>query len=169
MTQPPIDPSARIIPLALLGVCVPLAAFAQAVVTSPVTITAAPTVDFTALAVAAVGGMFSVIGIVATALINSRMKDKQAAQVLSNAVGNALGAVNNAATAAITSHPLQAKLPAGTPPEIAAGVQYVLNNAGTEATRLGVTPDAIADKIDARLGLTPTQATTNAATAKAIS
>lgn len=122
----------------------PVAAFAQTV--------AAPPTDFTPVVVAVVGGVFLVISTVATALINSHMKDAQAATVLNAAIGNSLGAMQNAVDAGIRSHPLQATIP-GITPALAAGVQYGLDHAGEEAARLGVTPAAIADKINARLGL----------------
>lgn len=122
----------------------PVAAFAQ-------TVAMAPT-DFTPVVVAVVGGVFLVISTVATALINSHMKDAQAATVLNAAIGNSLGAMQNAVDAGIRSHPLQATIP-GITPALAAGVQYGLDHAGEEAARLGVTPAAIADKINARLGL----------------
>lgn len=123
----------------------PVSAFAQ-------TVAAAPPTDFTPVVVAVVGGVFSVIGIVATAMVNSHMKDAQAATALNAAIGNSLGAVQNAVDAGIRSHPLQATIP-GITPALAAGVQYGLDHAGEEAARLGVTPAALADKINARLGL----------------
>jgi hypothetical protein len=112
------------------------------------------TIDFTSIAVAVVGGVFSIIGIVATSLINSRMKDTQAAATLNTALTNSLGAVQNAVDVGLKLHPLQATLPAGVSPQVATGVQYVLDHAGDEATRLGVTPAAMADKIEAKMGLT---------------
>ena len=116
--------------------------------------TAAPaaTFDYTALAVSVIGGMFTVIGTVGVALINSRMKDKQAATVLDNALTNSLGAVQNAVDNGLAAHKLQVTIP-GVSPTVAAGVQYVLDHAGDEAARLGVSPAAVADKIEARIGL----------------
>ena len=46
---------------------------------------------------------------------------------------------------------------------MAAGVQYVLDNAGDEAARLGITQEKIASKIDAQIGLA--NIVTNQATA----
>lgn len=112
----------------------------------------APPTDFTPVVVAIVGGVFSVIGIVVTALINARMKDTQAAATLNSAIGNALGAMQNAADAGLKSHPLQAVIP-GISPELASGVQYAMDHAGDEAARFGITPALIADKINARAGL----------------
>jgi hypothetical protein len=127
-----------------------LAAYGQTV--APVMVQAPGTVDFTSIAVAVIGGIFSVIGIFATYLINSRMKDTQAAAALSSAVNNSLGAAQNAIKIGLTSHPLQASIP-GISASTAAATQYVLDHASEEATRFGVTPAAIADKIEAKIGL----------------
>lgn len=142
-------------PLALTTttILLPATAFAQAV--------APATFDYTALAVSVIGGLFTVIGTVGVALINSRMKDKQAAATLDNALTNSLGAVQNAVDAQIKSHPLQISVP-GISPQMASGVQYVMDHAGDEAARLGVTPAAIADKITARIGLGQAQSLGNA-------
>lgn len=126
---------------------VPAFAFAQAVATAPES-----SINWTPIVTAIVGGVFSVIGIVATSLINSRMKDKQAADVLDKAVANSLGAVQNAVTNQLQSHPLETAIPGISAP-VAKGVQYVIDHAGDEATRLGVTPEAIADKVEAKMGL----------------
>jgi hypothetical protein len=127
------------------------AMISYALAQAAVPVAATPPTDFTPVVVAIVGGAFSVIGIVATTLINSRMKDTKDAATLTAAIGNSLGAVQNAIDAGLRSHPLQATLPVS--PSMAAGVQYVINHAGDVATRLGVSSADIADKIDARLGL----------------
>jgi hypothetical protein len=111
------------------------------------------TIDWTPIVLAIVSGVFSVIGIVATTLINSRMKSQQAATSLGNAVKNSLGAVQNAIDDGLTTHPLLTTLPAGTSPQVAAGVQYILNQAGPEMATLGVTPDQVAGKVEAQIGL----------------
>lgn len=123
----------------------PTIAFAQ-------TVASPATFDYTALAVSVIGGLFTVVGAVGVALINSRMKNKQDAAVLDSALTNSLGAVQNAVTSGLASHPLQLTLPKISA-STASGVQYVIDHAGDEAARLGVTPKAIADKINARLGL----------------
>jgi len=115
--------------------------------------TPAAVIDWTPIVVAIVGGVFSTIGIVFTSWLASHMKDEAAAATLSTAVKNALGAAQNAVDAGLASHPLQITLPAGTSPAVAAGVQYVLSQAGPEATRLGITPDSIAAKVSAQIGL----------------
>jgi hypothetical protein len=129
-------------------------------------IAAAPqTFDFTPVVVAIVGGVFSVIGIIATTLINSKLKNANDAATLDRALTNSLGAVKIAVDAGLQQHPLQATV--STTPEVAAGIQYVLNNAGDEAARLGVTPAALASKIETRIGLQKSVATATAVAAKA--
>jgi hypothetical protein len=109
-------------------------------------------IDFTSVANAAATFLLSVAGTVFLAWLSSHMKDKQAAAVIGTAVTNALGAVKQASDAGLASHPLQAQLP-GITPAMAAGVQYVLDNAAPELKRYtGITPAVIAGKIDAKFG-----------------
>jgi hypothetical protein len=113
------------------------------------------TIDLTGIIVALIGGVFSVVTLVVGAWITRAMSNAQAAATLSAAVGNALGAIQQAAEAAAKGLPplvIPAKMP-GIPPKLAVGVQYVIDNAGDEMTQLGVTPALIASKIDAKLGL----------------
>lgn len=112
------------------------------------------TLDFTAIAVAAVGSILSIIGAVAVALINKNVKDQGAAQVLNAAVTNSLGALQKAVQGEITA--AAPKVQVQVAPEFqryVPAVQYVIDHAGSEAKRLGITQDAIADKIKARMGL----------------
>jgi hypothetical protein len=111
------------------------------------------TLDLTGIIVASIGGVLSLVGIVATALINSRVKDKQAAAVLEAAVKNSLGALQQASEQAIPALGPNLTIP-GVPATLQPGVQYVLDHAGPEAERFGITPPAIAAKIDAQIGLT---------------
>lgn len=109
-------------------------------------------VDLTAIAIAAVGGVFSIISAVAVALINSHVKNATARQVLNAAVTNSIGALQMAAKEEITRAAPQFDLP----PKLEAyrpAVQYVLDHAENEANRFGIKPADIADKINARLGL----------------
>jgi H+/gluconate symporter-like permease len=130
--------------LACVASAMPTTAFAQAATSTQV--------DLSTITTAIVGGAVSIVVAVATAFINSRMKDKQAAQTLDNALTNSLGVVQNTLDSSLKAHPLQVTLPGATP-AVAAGVQYVLDHAGDEAKRFGVTPGAIEDKINARLGV----------------
>jgi hypothetical protein len=120
------------------------------------------TLDLTGLLVAIVGGFFSVATLVVGAWINARMQDTAARQTLNTAVQNSLGAIQQAAAMAIMSGKPQITIP-GIPANLAPGVQYVLDHAGDEATRLGVSPALIADKVSAQIGLT--QIATNLAIA----
>src|SRR4051812_22108207 len=105
-------------------------------------------VDLTAVTTAIVEGIFGVVMIIIPIMIQSHMKDKQAAVVLSNAVVNSLGAIKQAA--------LEGKQPPiipGVPPQVAEGVRYVMDHAREEAGRSNQTPAMIADKISAKQGL----------------
>jgi hypothetical protein len=123
------------------------AAWAEAVPVS-----SSGTIDFTALAVAGVGGIFSVLSTVALALINKYVKDETARQVLNAAVTNSLGALQKASQDAITAAAPQINLPEQLK-QFAPAVRYVMEHAGPEAERFGITAPKIADKISARLGL----------------
>lgn len=108
------------------------------------------TIDLTGIAVSIVGGIFSILGIVISTWLVSHMKDQAAADVVSTAIKNSLGAMQQAATSEIQqAHPQIA----GVPASLAPGVQYVLDHAGDEATRLGLTPPVIASKVEAQIGL----------------
>ena len=115
-------------------------------------------IDYTPIVVEVCSGLLTITGIVATALVKKYVTDTAAATALNNAIGNSLGVVQNAEEIMLKSHPLQAQLPSSVSPAAAAGVQYVLDHAGDEAARFGITPTAIADKIDARMGLVKMQA-----------
>jgi hypothetical protein len=110
------------------------------------------TLDLTGIAVAAVGSIFSIIAAVAVALINKNVKDQAAAQVLNAAVTNSIGALQMTVQKHITAATPTFSLPPGLQ-QYTSAVQYVLDHAGSEAARFGITPNAIADKIEARLGL----------------
>lgn len=110
------------------------------------------TLDLTAICVTLITAMVPIIGTILTLVISSRMKDKQAAETLAAAVRNAVGALGEAG-----KHGLEAMRPRlaipGVPMALQPGVQYVLDHAGDEAERLGITPDKIAEKVVAQLGL----------------
>lgn len=134
-----------------------LPAFAQ--VPLGVEPTVSSTINATTVVIAVIGALATIISAVATAAINKYVKDTQAAAVLSNAVTNSLGAIKNAEDANLQRSPLTFAIP-GVTPAVGAGIQYVLDHAGDEAARFGITPEGIADKIGAKLGLAkldPTQ------------
>lgn len=107
-------------------------------------------IDLTSLAVAITGGVFSTMAVVIPIWLRERMNDKAAADTLGTAIKNSLGAIQQAATSEIVA--LRPQIP-GVPAALVPGVQYVLDNAGPEAERLGVTPDKIAAKVEAQIGL----------------
>lgn len=109
-------------------------------------------IDLTGIVAAIVGGIFSMLAIMITAQIDKRSKDKQAASTLDAAIENALGAIQQAAVNAIKSIKPAVHIDR-VPDSLAAGVQYVLDHAGDEMERFGLTPELIADKINARIGL----------------
>ncbi len=113
------------------------------------------TVDLTGIAVAISTGIFGVLGIVLPMLINARIKDSQAAATLGAAVKNSIGAMQIATEGVLTNMrpSLVTPIVDGAPPQLGVGIQYVLNHAGAEAARFGITPAAIADKINAQIGL----------------
>jgi hypothetical protein len=67
-------------------------------------------------------------------------------------VTNSLGAMQQAAEGSVISGHPQILL-TGVSPALGVGVQYVMDHAGDEAARFGITPASIADKINARVGL----------------
>lgn len=112
------------------------------------------TVDYTNDILAIVGAVFTGITALFTAWLQSHIKDQAAAATIGTAVKNSLGAAQNAIDAGLKYHPLQASLPEGTSAAVASGVQYILDQAGPELTRLGsITNDALAAKVSAQMGL----------------
>lgn len=109
-------------------------------------------IDLTGIATTIIAGAFSALSVVLPAIINARMKDTAAAAVLSEAVRNSLGAMQQAGTAAARTLAPHVSIP-GVPDRLQPAVQYVIANAGDEADRLGVTPEGIASKVLAQVGL----------------
>ena len=138
-------------------ILLPTTAFAQAV-----TVTPAPTVDLTGIATTVIAGIFGVLGVVIPLWLRQRINNADDAAAVAKAVQNALGAIPQAATTGVTTLRPNVPLPAGTPPGVAVGVQYVLDHAGDEAARIGVTPAAIASKVVAQMGLAQIAANTAA-------
>jgi hypothetical protein len=110
------------------------------------------TISFTQILIALIGTAGTVIAAVAVAFINSHVKDAQLRKVLENAVKNSLGAVQQGAqNMVLTADP---KLVTGLIPQsLVPGVQYVLDNASEAVERFGQTPEVIANKIVAQIGL----------------
>jgi hypothetical protein len=109
-------------------------------------------VDLTGLATSCIAGFFGLLSVLLPVVINARMKDKQAADALSQAVRNSLGAMQQSATMA--AHMLHPEVSiSGVPASLQPAVQYVLEHAGPEADRLGISPEKIASKVQAQIGL----------------
>jgi len=128
---------------------------AQATTTPPAVAVSVPgpVVDLTGVAVAAIGAIGLIINSVFLTWLRSHMNDKAAAETLSNAVANSVGAMQQAGQAVVINWNPHVNLPASIPPNMVTGVQYVLDHAGEEAARFGITPLKIADKINAKIGL----------------
>lgn len=118
-------------------------------------------IDLTTVASTVIAGVFTVLSIVIPLLLQKYLTNKQSAATLSTAIDNSLGAIQQAAQNAVLSASPKISIP-GVSPEVAAGVQYVLDHAGAEAARFNITPIAIAEKISAKIGLANIQ--TNIAT-----
>ena len=106
--------------------------------------------------------VFPLVGAIATAVINARIKNKQLADMLHNAIENSLGflkkrAIDAAQGAVIDTKPGSA--------DMDAAVQYVVNNAAEAVKHFEIPNDRIADKIVAKLGLA--EIATNLATTSA--
>lgn len=114
-------------------------------------------IDLTQIIIAVVGGVFTilatVLAVVVPLVVNKYVKDKQAAVVVSNAITNALGKIQQAGQAYAEGEIQQLHPHLNVPDYLAPGVQYVLDHAGEEASRFGLTPESIADKIVAQIGL----------------
>lgn len=110
------------------------------------------TIDLTGIATTAIAGIFSILAIVIPLMIQSHLKDAAAATALGNAVKNSLGAMQQAMQTGLVGWTPKVTIPDVTP-QMAVGVQYVLDHAGPEAERFGITPYKIAEKISAQIGL----------------
>jgi hypothetical protein len=108
------------------------------------------TVDLTGIAAAAITGAFTVLGAVLLAIIQSKIKNAQMASLLSEAVKNSLGKIQNATIVQVNG---AAMLHPTLSPNLAVGVQYVVDHAPEAMSHFDITPDAIADKIVAQIGL----------------
>ena len=95
------------------------------------------TLDLTGLAVAVTGGVFSILATVLSVWITSSVNNKSAAHRLASTVQDSLGAIQLAATSAITIARPPSIPDVSTP--LARGVQYVLDHAGDQVARFGLT------------------------------
>lgn len=107
-------------------------------------------IDLTGIAAAAVTGIFGILGAVLLAIIQAKIKNQQMAELLSAAVKNSLGKMQQATVGQLSNVAL---LHPTIPAAIAPGVQYVVDHAPEALTHFGITPEAVADKIEAQIGL----------------
>ena len=133
--------------MCLFCVLFAFAAFAQA--TSP---PANGTVlDLTQVAVTIVSGVFGLLGIYLTYFVTNHVKDQKAADTINAEIKNSLGAIQHAVQTGILTIDPRITVPVS--PQIGAGVQHMLDTAGDEMSRLGITQAMIVSKINAALGL----------------
>lgn len=107
-------------------------------------------IDVTQLLIALIGGSFTVISTVALALVNKYVKDKRMATILEHALTNGLGMLQQAAEGAV---PSIAKSIPGVPVAVAPAVQYVIDHVPEAVSHWGLTPEALAEKVIARIGV----------------
>ena len=106
--------------------------------------------DLTGIAVSLIAGLFAVLGPVLLAIIQSKVKNQQMRDLLATTVQNSLGKIQQATEAQILS---AAVLHPKLSPRLAVGAQYVADHAAEAIDHVGVTPEAVADKIEAQIGL----------------
>ena len=108
-------------------------------------------VDLTGIAATLATLIFGVATRVVYALIEAHIKNATMRDVLESALGNALGKMQQATQAEIAQsadlHPTISN------PLIAVGVRYAISHASEAIDHFGLAPDALADKIEARLGV----------------
>jgi hypothetical protein len=107
-------------------------------------------IDLTPILVALINASFALVAGIATYLINNNVKNQQMATLLSNAVQNGLGYARQSAVGAVQR---AAPTIPNIDPRIAAGVQYVLDNAQEAIAHFEIPTERIAQKIEAKLGL----------------
>jgi hypothetical protein len=107
-------------------------------------------IDLSPYLVALFNFILAVVGAIIAAVINSKMKNQQMRDLLQSALTNSLGKIQVAADADITKAHIQ--IP-NVNPALAVGVKYVLDHAGDAVTHFGITPESIAEAIEARIGV----------------
>jgi hypothetical protein len=107
-------------------------------------------VDLTGIATATIAGIFGILGIVIPMIIQAKIKNKQMADLLTAAVKNSLGKIQQATVEQVRQAEfLHPTLPAN----LAIGAQYVADHAPEALAHFGITPEAVADKVEAAIGL----------------
>jgi hypothetical protein len=106
-------------------------------------------IDITQLLIASIGGIFSILGIIMTAWVQAHVKDTKMRNLLENALQNSLGALQQASQEELQRSSVKLQLPKN----IALGVEYVLTHAKEALQHYGITPEFVAEKINALIGL----------------
>jgi hypothetical protein len=115
------------------------------------TTTGSISIDLTTVCVAIVSGVFSTVAIIIPIILQKYVKNVSMRSLLNEAVKNSLGKLQIATDAEIT---VAAILHPDVPKAIAPAVKYVIDHAQDALTYFNITPQSIADKISAKLGLT---------------
>lgn len=122
------------------------------------------TVDFTQVLIAIISALFSVVGGWATYLINGHLKNQQMATLLSNAVQNGLGYLQQQATKGLNGSNLTVDVRnEALASALDEALKYVKSHAAEAINHFGVNDERIKQKLTAKLGLA--EIATNLATA----
>jgi hypothetical protein len=109
-------------------------------------------IDLTGIATSVLAFALSLVSAIATGLINKHMTDRAAASTLCRAVENSIGVLQQQGSVAAQILAPHITVP-GVPDRLAPAVSYVMTHAGDEMERLGVTPERVAQKVLAQVGL----------------
>lgn len=112
------------------------------------------------------GGLIA--GIIVISLINDKLKYMQDAEALEHAIEYSLGAIQQTQETAIDILQPHILIPAARA-NLIPGVQYVLDHAGAQVARRGLTHEMIADRINAAIGLRNIEANIATAATNALS
>lgn len=109
-------------------------------------------IDLTGIATSILAGFFGVLAVAVPSLVDRHFRLQAARDVLRRSIANSVGAMQQSGTSAgIALLPRPAIT--GVPERLLPAVNYVLDNAGAEADMLNVTPEQIAAKVLAQVGL----------------
>jgi hypothetical protein len=124
----------------------------------------AATLDLTGIATAVIAGLSAILAVVIPLIMTKYMGNTAASVALKDSIANSVGAIQQAADNAIVTAKPVVTIP-GVPLSLVPGVQFVLDHAGAEAARFGITPPMLADRISAQLGLAKLKVAVSAANA----
>jgi hypothetical protein len=117
---------------------------------SPPATTGGNHIEITPVIVALINLVFPAVIGVATYIINANVKNQQMATLLTNAVQNGLGVVQQQADSAAQKAHVAFDVQS---PAIQAGVRYVVENAAEAIAHFNIPEAQIAGKLSAKLGL----------------